>query len=158
MFHYFRNYSSNAHQLCCKDSPTKGLHDHYQSDDLDLHLRSQPSFEVTSVSQTWLLFNLQYLWQYFKSYYFQTWHDGRLMDAHARFNDLDLDTRSQWVGKGKQNQFWMLSATKQAISITWPRLCKRLTILVGVFFGSSLWLKIIFTVHVYIYIFNTLHV
>ena len=39
------------------------------------------------------------------SYYVQTWHDGRLMDAiyaHARFDDLDLDARSQWVGKGKQ--------------------------------------------------------
>ena len=29
------NYSSNAHQVCCEDSPTKGLYDHCQSDDLD---------------------------------------------------------------------------------------------------------------------------
>ena len=32
------------------------------------------------------------------------WHDGRLMhglNAHARFNDFDLDARSQWVGKCK---------------------------------------------------------
>ena len=29
------NYSSNAHQVCCEDSLTKGLHDHCQSDDLD---------------------------------------------------------------------------------------------------------------------------
>ena len=25
------------------------------------------------------------------------------MDAHARFDDLDLDARSQWVGKGKNS-------------------------------------------------------
>ena len=37
--------------------------------------------------------------------------------AHARVDNLDLDARSQWVGKYK-NQRWMLSVTKQAISIT----------------------------------------
>ena len=41
---------------------------------------------------------------------------SRLMDA-IYAHDLDLDARSQWVGKGKQNQLWMLSATKQTISI-----------------------------------------
>ena len=41
--------------------------------------------------------------------------------AHARFDDLDLDARSQWVGKGKTNQRWMLSATTQAISIKLAR-------------------------------------
>ena len=73
----------------------------------------------TSASQTWLLFNLQYLEQYL-SYYIQPWYDGRLMDAihaHVRFDSLDLDARSQWVGRGKtKNQRCMLSATKQAIS------------------------------------------
>ena len=38
---YFRNYSSNAHQVYCEDSRTKDLYDHCQSDDLDLHSRSQ---------------------------------------------------------------------------------------------------------------------
>ena len=38
---HFRNYASNAHQLSCEDSPTTGLYDHYQSDDLDLHSRPQ---------------------------------------------------------------------------------------------------------------------
>ena len=37
MFHYFTNCSSKAHQ----DSPTKGLSDLCQSDDLDLHAMSQ---------------------------------------------------------------------------------------------------------------------
>ena len=49
----------------------------------------------------------------------QTWHDDRLMDAiyaHDHFNDLDLEARSQWVSKGK-NQCCMFSASKQAISI-----------------------------------------
>ena len=36
--------------------------------------------------------------------------------AQARFDDLDLDARAQWVGKGT-NQRCMLSVTKQAISI-----------------------------------------
>ena len=38
--------------------------------------------------------------------YIQTWHDGPFMDAlyaHARFDDIDLDARSQWVGKGKKS-------------------------------------------------------
>ena len=75
--------------------------------------------QFVGVSQTLLLFNLQYLGHYL-NYSIQTWHDGRLMDvlyAHARFNDLDLDARSQWIGNGKLNQRCMLSATKQAISI-----------------------------------------
>ena len=32
---------NNAHHLCCEDSQTKGRNDHCQSDDLDLHARSQ---------------------------------------------------------------------------------------------------------------------
>ena len=43
------------------------------------------------------------------------------MDAiytRARFDDLDLNARSQWVGKGKNQQRMLsLSATKQAISM-----------------------------------------
>ena len=57
------------------------------------------------MSQTGLLFKLQYLRQYL-SYYVLTWYDGRLMDAiyaQAHFNDPDLDARSQWVSKGKQS-------------------------------------------------------
>ena len=38
MFDYFRNYSSS---LSCEVCSTKGLYDHCQYDDLDLHLRSQ---------------------------------------------------------------------------------------------------------------------
>ena len=40
MSDYFRNCSSNAHHVCCEDIPTNGLHEHCQSDDLDLHSRS----------------------------------------------------------------------------------------------------------------------
>ena len=37
--------------------------------------------------------------------------------ALARFDDLDLDARSQWVGTGKQISHCMLSAlTKQAVT------------------------------------------
>ena len=41
------------------------------------------------------------------SYCIQTLHGATLMDvlyARARFDDLDLDTRSQWVGKGKKSR------------------------------------------------------
>ena len=46
MFDYFRNYLTirnygNAHQVCCEESLTKGIYDHCQSDDLDLHSRPQ---------------------------------------------------------------------------------------------------------------------
>ena len=41
MFDYFRKYSSNIHHVCCEDSPTKGVYDHCQSDDLDFQSRSQ---------------------------------------------------------------------------------------------------------------------
>ena len=38
--------------------------------------------------------------------------------AHAHFDDLDHDTRSQWVAVSKgTNQLCMMSATKPAISI-----------------------------------------
>ena len=51
------------------------------------------------------------------------------MDAlYARFDDLDLDARSQWVGKGKQSALHAQSrATRQAISI-------KLDTTVGLFF------------------------
>ena len=60
---------------------------------------------------------MQCLIQYL-SYYIQTWHDGRRMDAlyaHGRFDDLGLDASSQWVDKGKNQRCIMLSAIKQAI-------------------------------------------
>ena len=42
MFDYFRNYSSNAHKVAVKIVRLKVyLYDRCQSDDLDLHSRSQ---------------------------------------------------------------------------------------------------------------------
>ena len=65
-------------------------YDPCQSDNRDLHSRSQVRFKT-------LVFNLQYLGQYLSYYiYIQTWHGGILMDAiyaHARFDDLDLDAK-----------------------------------------------------------------
>ena len=37
--------------------------------------------------------------------------------ADARLDDLDIDARSQWVGKGKKSAFGVISTTKQTISI-----------------------------------------
>ena len=39
------------------------------------------------------------------SYSIQTWHDGRLMQglyAHVDVDDLDLDARLQWLGRGNK--------------------------------------------------------
>ena len=100
MFDYFRKCSSNDHQACCKDSPTKGLYEHRQSNDLDLHLRSQgrlkldyfltcnistpppppPTTTTKKQQQQQQQQNLQYPGKYL-SYYIQTWHDGKRMDA-----------------------------------------------------------------------------
>ena len=104
------NFSSNAHQVCCEDSPTKELY--------NLFLVRWPwrSFKVTTASQTWHIFN------YDSNIsddilLIQTCHKGGLMHGvHARFDDLDLDARAQWVSRG-QNQRWITSTTKQKISI-----------------------------------------
>ena len=111
MFDYFRNYSSNAHHICCKDSPTKGLYDHCQSVDLDLHSRSElhPKLDY--------FFNLQYIGQYLR-YYIQTWHDGRHMDVQCMsmlvWVTLTLNLMQGHSGLAKaKNQRCMLSATKQ---------------------------------------------
>ena len=52
------------------------------------------------------LLDMQYLGQHVR-HFIRTWHEGGLMHAiyyvHARFDDVDLDARSQWIGKGKQS-------------------------------------------------------
>ena len=62
MFDYFGNYSSNAHQLCGEDSPTKGLYDHYNPMTLTFIQGHKCVSNVTT------FFNLQYLGPYL-SYY-----------------------------------------------------------------------------------------
>ena len=52
--------------------------------------------------------------------------------AHARFDGPDRGARSQWVGKGKTNQHWVISTHKQAISI-------KLATTVGLFFFFFKW-------------------
>ena len=82
---------------------TKGLYDRCYSDDLYLHSRSQVRLKLDYFLACNISDN-----NVFVSHHIQTWHDGRLMDAiyaHARFDDLDLDARSQWVGKGTISAF-----------------------------------------------------
>ena len=77
MFGYFRNYSQAIMPIkfCCEDSPTKGLCDRCQHDDLDIQSRSQIRLNLD------YFFYLQYLGQYL-SCCIQTWHDlVRLVDA-----------------------------------------------------------------------------
>ena len=46
MFDYFKNCSSNAHHVCCANSLTKSIYDHWQLDDLDFYSRSQLRLEL----------------------------------------------------------------------------------------------------------------
>ena len=90
-------------QFRCEDSPTNGLNNAFS-------VRWPcSSLKATTASQTWPMFNL-YNNRYiiissrYLSYGIQTWHDGRrvhVISAHAGLDDLDLDSRSSWVGKGK---------------------------------------------------------
>ena len=98
---HFRNCSSNAHQIRCEDSPTKGIF--CQSSDLALHSLSQLRLELDNVVTCGIIavsrtiniepmtfkfgMNIDLCTAYFIVYY------------HARLNDLDLDAR---VGKCKQ--------------------------------------------------------
>ena len=85
MLDYFRNCSSNAHQVCCEDSPTKGLYDHCQSDDLDLHSRSQVRLKF----DYFLTCNMSDNITKKLSYYMQTWHAGRLMHGVDLYRDFE---------------------------------------------------------------------
>ena len=88
MFDYFRNCSSSAHQVYCEDSPTKGLFEHCQSDDLDLHSRSHVHLKLDDFLACNILDNILAI--------IKTWHGGWLIYihvyyAHVRFDDLELD-------------------------------------------------------------------
>ena len=93
MFDYYRS-SRNAHQVCCEDSLTKGLYYNLcQSDDLDLHFRSQLRLKLDFCLICRLIAISQYL-----IYGIQTWHDGRLIMhgiyTPAHFDDLHLDFKT----------------------------------------------------------------
>ena len=90
MFGYFRNNSNNARHVSCEDSPTKGLYDHCQSDDLELHSRSQVRLKLDYFSYSNIPDNI----------YAITFKLGMTVDlwmpynyAYACFDDLDLDAR-----------------------------------------------------------------
>ena len=89
MFDYFKNYSNNAHQVCCEDSPTKGLYGHCSPMTLTIHSRSQVRLKL----DYFLTCNI---FRHYLSYYIQTWHDSRLKQwhiiyAHAHLDDLEFD-------------------------------------------------------------------
>ena len=76
------------------DSPTKGLNDKCQSEDLAFHSRSQLRLKLFED----VVYNSNI------SVSMQTWHYVRSMHGiydYAHFDDLDLYARSQWLGKGK---------------------------------------------------------
>ena len=107
MFDYFRNSSSNPHQICCEDSPTNGLYNSFESDDLALRSRSQRRFKLdkclTCSSCTIIAI---YRTVGYVNYGVQTWHDSKLMHgiyAHDRVDDLDFDSRSQWLGRATKS-------------------------------------------------------
>ena len=93
----------------------KGLYDHCQSDDLDLHSRSCVQLEL----DYGLTGNI---WDKYLSCYIQTWHDGRRWDTISRpiWSD-SIQWPWPWckdtVGQQRQTnqRCWMLSAATQAI-------------------------------------------
>ena len=92
-----------------KFAVTKGLYDHCQSDDLDLHSRSQVRLQLDIFLTCNISDNIQAI----------TFKLGMTVDlwmpyAHARFDDLGLDARSQWVGKGKTSASHTRQLSKQS--------------------------------------------
>ena len=87
---YFRNYSSNAHQVCCVDNPTKHLYDHCESDDRDLRSRSQVRLKRDYFLTCNISDNISAV----------TFKLGMTVDLHMTCSCSFFDARSQWVGKG----------------------------------------------------------
>ena len=80
-----------------------------------------PSFKVTSASQTWLLFNFQYLGQY-SSYYIQIWHGGRPIHGISYMLMLGSMTLTLMPGrsgsaKATTFQCWIILTTEQSTSV-----------------------------------------
>ena len=65
------------------------------------------SLKVTTESETWQVFHLYYNSHTSQSLYAMALNLGMngiiMLYAHARFDDLDLDARSQLVDKGKSS-------------------------------------------------------
>ena len=85
------NCLSHPHQVCCEDSPSKGPYGHCQSDDLDLHSRSQVRLQL----DYFLTCNIS------DDIYANAFKLGMAVDLytrgtyrHARLDDLDFDARS----------------------------------------------------------------
>ena len=76
VFDYFKKVPSNAHQVYCEGSLTSGLYNRCQSNDLDLHSRSQLRLKF----DTLLICSLIVITSTIK-----TWHDGRLMHSICSF-------------------------------------------------------------------------
>ena len=112
MFDYFRNYSSNAHQVCCEDSPTKGLYDHCQSDDLDLHSRSQVRLKSGYFLTCNISDNISAI----------TFKLGMTVDLYGAYM-ITLYSMTLTLMQGHSGsanvriQYWIISTTKQAMSI-----------------------------------------
>ena len=94
-----------ANLVSCEDSLSKSLYDLCQSDDFELHPRSQLSIELANVS---LYYNRNKIGQYLGA---MTFKCGIRVDicmayiyAHIRFDRLHLDARSQWLDRGKNQR------------------------------------------------------
>ena len=78
-----------------------------QSDDCDLALHSRSQLRLKRDNILTCTIIVISLALFFLSHDIQTWKDGTLISWHnytdVRFDDLDLDARSQWVGRGKQS-------------------------------------------------------
>ena len=81
--------------ICCEDSPTKGLYDHCQSDDLDLHPRAHVCLKRDYFSTCNVSDNTQAI----------TFKLAMTVDLWMPYKRMLVSmtlVRSKWVGKGKQ--------------------------------------------------------
>ena len=99
MFHYFMNYSSNAHQVCYEYSPTTSLYDHCQSDNTLTFIQGHKCVSnVTTFKLTISRTTSELLHSTQRGMTLDLWMPHNY--AHTRFDDFNLDARSQWVGNG----------------------------------------------------------
>ena len=111
MFDYFKNYSSNAHQVRCEDSPTKGLYMTIANPMILTFIQGDkciPNLTPFKLAITRTIFMLLHSNFGMAVDFWMPYYDHIPYYAHARFDDLDLDARSQWVDTGKKSSLHTL--------------------------------------------------
>ena len=133
IFDYFGKCSSNDDQVCCEDSPTKGLYTIYNlwpSHDLDLHSRWQLPLKLDKLlNRTRTYFNSN-ISDNTLSYGIQTWHDVDLCKPYySLLMQVILTLMNRHSGlaeKTKLSAELSKHAPLNSVSHNWPWLWKQL--------------------------------